>query len=131
MAAAMRRVRWTMEEYALIEQFTGLGLPPHRIARLMDPPVSAAAMRVAIRRAGLGWVFKPGKPRQVDQARWDRIEEQIMGGRGPLTRTQDAVFRERIAVFAGRLGYEVVITRRDDWQAPEGDHVDVGGVVSV
>lgn len=73
----IRRAYWTAEEYDKIEQLTALGLPPFRIARLLEPPTTANAVKLAMARAGFERAGRAGRPSKEAHRRWDEIEESL------------------------------------------------------
>lgn len=103
--------RWLAEDYDLIEELLHKGLPPLRIAALLDPPSTPENLRLAMTAAGLRSPVKRGRPSNADRRRWAEREREILHDRG-LTERIDASKREQIARFADQLGYQVVITEK-------------------
>lgn len=72
------RYVWTAEDYERVERLDRLGLPPHRIGRLLDPPATADAIRNACTRAGIELMSAhAGRPSNAQIAHWRQIETRV------------------------------------------------------
>lgn len=113
--------QWTAEDHDRIEILLELGLSITRIARWVVPPISRLSLDASLRKAGLRSNWPRGRPGAADRARQDALEAEIAArpdAEWLLWRTEG---ERRIRDYAARLGYDVVLTKRDE--PKEADHV--------
>jgi len=108
MARPISEVEWAIVEH-LVEQ----GLRAPAIAARMNPPMQGKTLLDRIGREGIPYRHPRGRmgPAEVEEQR--RIERKIFGDTAGFSIFEHDLAVQQIELLADRLGYDVVVTKRD------------------